>query len=104
MTPTIRTNWLNALRSGAYRQTQSSFADSDGFCVLGVLCVANNEPALNSGAGNWLYASTALSKDFRTADRLIAQLWTMNDSGWDFPALANWIEANVPLEEDKAND
>lgn len=37
----FRTNWLEALRSGEYRQTSSKLYDSNdnGYCCLGISCI-----------------------------------------------------------------
>ncbi len=34
----VMKKWVKALRSGKYKQTNGSLADSEGFCCLGVLC------------------------------------------------------------------
>ena len=33
-----RTSWLEALRSGKYKQTKNTLRTPEGFCCLGVLC------------------------------------------------------------------
>lgn len=38
--------WLDALRSGDYRQTQNTLKDNDGYCCLGVLCHVAAEAGL----------------------------------------------------------
>lgn len=38
MNPRIKQRWLDALRSGEYKQTTGNLQDSNGFCCLGVLC------------------------------------------------------------------
>ena len=38
MNPRIKQRWLDALRSGEYKQTMENLQDSNGFCCLGVLC------------------------------------------------------------------
>lgn len=38
MNPKNKSMWVDALRSGEYKQTQSSLKDDTGFCCLGVLC------------------------------------------------------------------
>ena len=38
MNPKIKQRWLEALRSGEYKQTKENLQNSDGFCCLGVLC------------------------------------------------------------------
>jgi len=34
----VMKKWVEALRSGKYKQTESGLANSKGFCCLGVLC------------------------------------------------------------------
>ena len=34
--------WINALRSGEYKQVRNSLRTPDGFCVLGVACDVSN--------------------------------------------------------------
>jgi len=38
MNPRIKKKWLEALRSGEYKQTTETLRDENGFCCLGVLC------------------------------------------------------------------
>ena len=38
MNPLIKQRWLDALRSGEYKQTMENLQDNNGFCCLGVLC------------------------------------------------------------------
>lgn len=38
MNPQIKQRWLEALRSGEYKQTTENLRDINGFCCLGVLC------------------------------------------------------------------
>jgi hypothetical protein len=38
MNPEIKKRWVDALRSGKYRQTRSALNDNGGYCCLGVLC------------------------------------------------------------------
>ena len=38
MNEQVKEKWLNALRSGDYKQTKSCLHKGDGFCCLGVLC------------------------------------------------------------------
>jgi len=38
MNPRIKQRWLDALRSGEYKQTTGNLRDINGFCCLGVLC------------------------------------------------------------------
>jgi hypothetical protein len=36
--PDVKQRWLDALRSGQYKQTVGRLKDSEGYCCLGVLC------------------------------------------------------------------
>ena len=38
MNPQIKQKWVDALRSGDYKQTQNRLHNEYGFCCLGVLC------------------------------------------------------------------
>lgn len=38
MNQEIKVKWLEALRSGQYKQTKHRLKDEKGFCCLGVLC------------------------------------------------------------------
>lgn len=38
MNQQIKQKWVEALRSGEYKQTQGRLRNHDGFCCLGVLC------------------------------------------------------------------
>ena len=38
MNQQVKTQWLDALRSGKYQQTRGRLHDYTGFCCLGVLC------------------------------------------------------------------
>lgn len=38
MNPIVKEQWIAALRSGQYKQTNGHLRDENGFCCLGVLC------------------------------------------------------------------
>lgn len=38
MSPELKTRWLEALRSGEYKQGRAYLRKDDKFCCLGVLC------------------------------------------------------------------
>lgn len=38
MNPEIKKKWVDALRSGDYKQTEGTLQKDDAFCCLGVLC------------------------------------------------------------------
>lgn len=49
MNPEIKQEWIEALRSGDYKQTQEALKDQNGYCCLGVLC----DIAVNQGIVQW---------------------------------------------------
>lgn len=49
MIPKVKERWLEALRGGAYKQTQGVLRDEYGFCCLGVLC----DILKDDGVGEW---------------------------------------------------
>jgi hypothetical protein len=63
--------WINALRSGEYKQTRQSLHDDKGYCCLGVLCdVASKENKYNMAIDEYDFEfiteemrSTTLSSD-----------------------------------------
>lgn len=49
MNQDIKKRWVEALRSGKYKQTRGALKDDQGFCCLGVLC----DLAAQDGIGKW---------------------------------------------------
>ena len=112
MEKALKAKWIEALRSGQYRQTQARLRTSDGLghCCLGVLCDI-------SGQGEWehgnfitrqngeMVASMQAATDFRHAKMFGLEesakryLMHANDTGTSFPAIADWIAFYV--EEDQ---
>lgn len=45
----IKAKWVEALRSGNYKQTEGNLHDTRGYCCLGVLC----DIARQDGVGHW---------------------------------------------------
>jgi fatty acid-binding protein DegV len=71
----IKAKWLEALRSGRYRQGEGALRVDDKFCCLGVL-----PESLNSTLGIG-------EQDLELAE--------MNDSGKSFAEIADYIEQNL---------
>ena len=115
-----RKAWTAALRSGAFKQAtrklrRKSVDDTnDGFCCLGVACEISNlgewevaEPIFNDGEPAFYYR-TANDRCHWTLPRelkewlgiegsrhtlnFIATLSRLNDTGHDFPAIADYID------------
>lgn len=105
----IKEKWLEALRSKRYRQTTGKLREEisnkkHGYCCLGVLCHTlgsnwrSGVPVLGEvimEANYAAYLSDEASKmvglDRATQERLA----TMNDEGYRFPEIADYIEKHL---------
>jgi len=100
----LKIEWINALRSGKYKQTQSRLQDVDGYCCLGVLCEVMGIPSeYDDKLECYMYEDDAYEV---LSDRMMnkiglsqAQMDTlveMNDTDNDtFETIADWIERNL---------
>lgn len=51
----IKNRWIDALRSGNYKQTQNFLSTSDGYCCLGVLCeIAVQDGVVDKEGGTYI--------------------------------------------------
>lgn len=87
--------WVNALRSGEYKQTQKCFTKGqDCFCALGLgYFILGCEPKKNK-QGGWNLLGIH-NDQMEILNPLFDEITTINDSGKSFLEAANWIEANV---------
>ena len=90
----VRARWVEALRSGEFKQGFCQLATPTGHCCLGVLCevVAGDKP------GSWrLWDSEPprwISEKAGLTGREIELLQRRNDNWrWTFSAIADQIEA-----------
>jgi len=88
----FRTDWINALRSGEYKQGFGTLYADGCFCCLGV--GANVKGASAEQLKGWCYmpGDTQFQVDLN-AEELIG-LANMNDTGLTFPEIADYIEQN----------
>lgn len=122
MNPEIKKDWVAALRSGQYKQGQNRLHADDRFCCLGVLCDITrpitggmwlelpqyrntNSPQLvfdfiiplpsggQDRSTNFL--PTIVMRSCQLDGISEKQLIQMNDDGWTFAEIADWIEANL---------
>lgn len=93
MNPELKGKWVEALRSGEYKQGQFTFRNGDRYCCLGVLCMVLSMPQL-----------IVLGKDdydgLRNASGLVQEdtdtLVRMNDHRKrSFKEISDYIEANL---------
>jgi len=117
----LKQKWLDALRSGEYKQGKDQLRsswDDPAYCCLGVLRDI-------SGRGRWVadkfvgrgeslfYGSERSDGDGRNegryllgmrygiGDKVMGDLMTMNDEGLDFNAIADHIEKNVRVKGER---
>lgn len=115
MNKRIKELWLKALRSGEYRQARKKMfirtkSGRESFCCLGVLtneCDAWGEYAEDRKANGFIVVSVSEINKLDTlrgaftpercrlseSDKLF--LARVNDSGWSFEMIADWIEGNL---------
>lgn len=105
--PELKKQWVDALRSGKYKQTKGTLhnLDDGGFCCIGVACVV-------WGISSAEYMGVELQKDsFENEGPLEcytawqkrsglknvqSKLTKMNDSGnYTFNEIADWIEEKL---------
>lgn len=104
----LKKEWVDALRSGKYKQTRGKLKSrAGGFCCLGVLCeVMGIKPVWRSEDkspvhGEYLYDSEEciLTHNLRLRAGISPHeegaLIDLNDNGKKFPEIANWIEENL---------
>lgn len=109
--PEIKALWVEALRSGEYKQTKFQLRKDDSFCCLGVLCnlhaqahpefaAEQKNPEIYGEQRNfpptvveqWAFKSTTSSKDIHYA---VVKLAQMNDKTASFKAIAKYIERRL---------
>lgn len=84
MNPEIKQQWIEALRSGRYKQGQGSLRDHDEYCCLGVLCDLAEQAGIvksNSITG-WSFIYSSLVDRFDESD-LNLPIAVMNWAGID---------------------
>lgn len=106
MDPQVKALWVEALRSGKYKQGQG-FLEADGCnCCLGVLARVKNIPVKDDVDAYKLFVfegdrqsgrAGTIPDDFCGIEYYVAErLAEMNDSqNHDFLAIADYIESNL---------
>ena len=102
MTPEFKAKWVAALRSGKYQQGINVLRNGDKFCCLGVACDLIDPDAWERdngyGTGDEM-AWQELNTDGMDLPFIgisdAETLSNMNDSGYTFEEIADYIEAHV---------
>lgn len=111
MTRAERDRWVEALRSGKYKQCRGMMHVGDAFDPFGVLYDirgASWYPTVG-GEDGVVYAADGRRNQWPGWSQLVDwgipeatahDLNELNDLGYPFPWIADWIEANVPVTEE----
>jgi len=102
----IKDMWVEALRSGNYRQGQRWLCADDAYCCLGVLCEVMGVYKKDVGEGIMAYGIPGHTTCHLFPSRIALMiglgadeqngLVTMNDSEFrSFAYIADWIEENL---------
>ena len=104
MHPEIKQNWIDALRSGDFKQGRYALFNSstNTYCCLGVLCEITLQPLQHFDSRVKLYNNeqTSLSSNFLLTigmgDGVQKTLMSLNDlDNKSFNEIADWIEENL---------
>lgn len=108
MNADLKTAWVEALRSGKYKQTQKFLRVDGGYCCLGVLCDISGEgtwaqdPWSNSsgysyeGEFDTERLTPSMLHAFEISNEDAEALMEMNDKeGLSFSSIADYIEDNL---------
>lgn len=111
MTQAEKDKWVEALRSGDYRQGEGQLCDADGrMCCLGVYLDVNlphieweewEDGKAKTVVGETLsYNFAPIGSDwFGLSVDKHNELQRMNDTGYDFHEIADFIEDTVPVDD-----
>ena len=97
----LKKAWIDALRSGDYKQCSNVLHYGSGFCCLGVLLDIEGETWIAKANGYFSANNDHGLFQSETRKRLgllfkaETGLAKMNDTGENFSVIADWIEANV---------
>jgi hypothetical protein len=95
----LRDEWVKALRSGEYEQARGTLSremrTGRSYCCLGVLVrvIDGDDSSLEPRCRTSNYGLPV------NTDQYLALLDLNDNQQRNFPAIADWIEANVPAEE-----
>lgn len=105
MNPEVKRQWVEALRSGKYKQGRGRLATPEGYyCCLGVLCEISPVKGVVDGYGVYydgyghhlpprVQEWAGLSSENPTLVR--QQAATLNDTGYSFLEIADLIEEHL---------
>lgn len=109
MNKEAKQKWIEALRSGEFKQTQGALkrkeVDNFKYCCLGVLCEIQDDVGWRSSDGikyanyhdseSCLFLPFDLLTDLNIKESDQSELVDMNDDGKTFEEIADYIEKNL---------
>lgn len=103
MNSEIKKKWVEALRSGLYKQGTGRLRCNDNYCCLGVLCDITDKSKWRMTEYNFYYGSQfchsaypSETKKFGLSKSEVEHLIYLNDAeNRDFNQIANYIEENL---------
>lgn len=112
MNKRLLTKWVEALRSGRYKQGRGFLSRDNADCCLGVLCkvaidegypisqVSQSDSSLIEFDGSTRYIphNTYKKIDLISVYKIESDLALMNDRDVPFDQIADYIEKNIPNE------
>lgn len=100
MDAALKAKWTQALRSGEFTQGSGQLRSPNKakHCCLGVLCVVAGLPITDDGESIVGYEDGyAPLREMIGGEHTVFNLYSKNDDGTPFPAIADWIEERVAL-------
>lgn len=98
----IRDKWVEALRSGEYKQGQNALRTNDNkFCCLGVLCDVVDANCWTTRGGVYYYGLQRYTLPRQLMETLQlsipqeAMIIELNDTGHTFEEIADYIEERL---------
>ncbi len=103
MNKELKDKWINALRSGNYKQGLGRLKYNGEYCCLGVLCEISGRVEFDKTAGNVRYANydcnsvpTEFLESLGLEYKYITRLWRMNDfDKLTFDQIADYLSKEV---------
>lgn len=99
LTETLKAKWIAALKSGQFKQGKDRLKNKDKYCCLGVLReVSGYTGRTASGLLTPRHRKRSWSSKSLVDGLPVDQQQTlaeMNDGGYSFSKIADWIEENI---------
>lgn len=103
----LKAKWIEALRSGKYKQGSHSLRRGDAYCCLGVLCDVAGEQVAHvyktyegdlyafGQFGETAFLPRILRETAQIPTGTAWELVALNDAGQSFSEIADYIEAHL---------